>query len=167
MPVKQGFAASPSDYQWSGFNHYATGIRGAAEIESEGTARLRGPLIAKKLRRTGHRFTFIWEGQMDNRISVWATCRHVSTSYVDRENLTMRMSMRWFTRLKNGFSKKLENHEHILSIYFSYYNFYRVHQTLRVTPAMEAGVTNHVWTIEEMVRLLNKRSILDGLNCAA
>jgi hypothetical protein len=89
--------------------------------------------------------------------------RHISTSYVERRNLTMRMSMRRFTRLTNAFSKKLENHEHMLAIYFLYYNFCRVHQTLRVTPAMEAGLSNHVWTIEEMVKLLDSRSVLHGL----
>jgi IS1 family transposase len=89
--------------------------------------------------------------------------KHVSTSYVERQNLTMRMSMRRFTRLTNGFSKKLENHEHMLAIYFLYYNFCRVHQTLRVTPAMEAGISNHVWTIGEMVALLDSRSMLYGL----
>ncbi len=93
--------------------------------------------------------------------------KHISTSYVERQNLTMRMSMRRFTRLTNGFSKKLENHEHMLAIYFMYYNFCRVHQTLRVTPAMEAGLSNHVWTIEEMVSLLEPKSILDGLRQAA
>ena len=89
--------------------------------------------------------------------------RHISTSYVERQNLTMRMSMRRFTRLTNAFSKKVENHEHMLAIYFLYYNFIRVHQTLRVTPAMEAGISNHVWTIEEMVKMLDRKSILDGL----
>jgi IS1 family transposase len=89
--------------------------------------------------------------------------RHISTSYVERQNLTMRMSMRRFTRLTNGFSKKLENHEHMLAIYFLYYNFCRIHQTIRVTPAMEAGLAGHVWTIEEMVKLLQPRSILEGL----
>jgi hypothetical protein len=89
--------------------------------------------------------------------------RHISTSYVERQNLTMRMSMRRFTRLTNAFSKKLENHEHMLAIYFLYYNFCRVHQTIRVTPAMEAGISSHVWTIEEMVKLLDGRSILYGL----
>ena len=92
---------------------------------------------------------------------------HVSTSYTERQNLTMRMSMRRFTRLTNGFSKKVENHEHMLAIYFLYYNLCRVHATLRVTPAMEAGIANHVWTIEEMVKLLDRRSILDGLTKAA
>jgi len=78
----------------------------------------------------------------------------ISTSYVERQNLTMRMSMRRFTRLTNGFSKKIENHEHSVALHFLHYNFCRVHQTLRVTPAMEAGLTDHVWTIAEMVALL-------------
>jgi hypothetical protein len=75
---------------------------------------------------------------------------------VRRSNLTMRMSMRRFTRLTNGFSKKLENHEHALALYFMYYNFCRIHQTLRVTPAMEAGVADHVWSIEEILALLRE-----------
>ena len=80
--------------------------------------------------------------------------KHISTSYVERQNLTMRMSMRRFTRLTNAFSKKVENHCAAVALYFVYYNFCRVHQTLRVTPAMEAGVANHIWSIEEIVALL-------------
>jgi len=80
--------------------------------------------------------------------------KHISTSYVERQNLTMRMSMRRFTRLTNGFSKKLENHAATVALYFMYYNFARVHQTLRVTPAMEAGIADHIWSIEEIVGLL-------------
>jgi IS1 family transposase len=80
---------------------------------------------------------------------------HVSTSYVERSNLTMRMSMRRFSRLTNAFSKKVENHIAALSLYFMFYNFCRVHQTLRVTPAMEAGVSDHIWDVEEMVALLS------------
>lgn len=79
----------------------------------------------------------------------------VSTSHVERQNLTMRMSMRRFTRLTNAFSKKIENHEAAIALHFMHYNFARVHQTLRVTPAMEAGVADHVWSIEEIVRLLD------------
>jgi hypothetical protein len=80
--------------------------------------------------------------------------KHISTSYVERQNLTMRMHMRRFTRLTNGFSKKVENHAHSVALHFMYYNFGKVHQTLRVTPAMEAGVANHVWSVEEIVALL-------------
>ena len=79
--------------------------------------------------------------------------KHISTSYVERQNLTMRMSMRRFTRLTNAFSKKVENHAAAIALYFMYYNFGRIHQTLRVTPAMEAGVANHVWSVEEIVGL--------------
>ena len=79
---------------------------------------------------------------------------HISTSYVERQNLTMRMSMRRFTRLTNAFSKKVENHAAAVALYFMFYNFARVHQTLRVTPAMEAGVSDHVWSIEKIVGLL-------------
>jgi IS1 family transposase len=80
---------------------------------------------------------------------------HVSTSSAERQNLTMRMSMRRFTRLTNGFSKKVEDHEHALALYFMYYNFCRIHQTLRVTPAMEAGVSDHVWELNEVIALLH------------
>ncbi len=76
---------------------------------------------------------------------------HISTSFVERQNLTMRMGMRRFTRLTNGFSKKIENHLYAIAIHFMHYNFCRVHKTLRVTPAMEAGIADHVWTITEML----------------
>jgi hypothetical protein len=82
--------------------------------------------------------------------------RYISTSFAERQNLTMRMSMRRFTRLTNAFSKKIENHEHAIALYFFYYNFCRIHLTLRVTPAMAAGVSDHVWEIEEIVGLLNQ-----------
>jgi IS1 family transposase len=78
---------------------------------------------------------------------------HVSTSYVERQNLTMRMSMRRFTRLTNAFSKKVENHKAAVTLHFMWYNFGRIHKTLRVTPAMEAGVSDHVWALPEVVRL--------------
>ncbi len=78
---------------------------------------------------------------------------HVSTSYVERQNLTMRMSMRRFTRLTNGFSKKVENHAHAIALHFMHYNFARIHKSLRVTPAMAAGVSNHVWSLEEIAAL--------------
>jgi hypothetical protein len=80
--------------------------------------------------------------------------KHISTSYVERMNLNLRMGLRRFTRLTNAFSKKFENHCHAVAIYFAYYNFCRVHQTLRVTPAMEAGLTDHVWSLVELVGLL-------------
>lgn len=76
---------------------------------------------------------------------------HVSTSYVERQNLTMRMSMRRFTRLTNGFSKKLENHIHALALYFVFYNFTRIHKTLRMSPAMAAGITDRLWSLEDVI----------------
>jgi hypothetical protein len=69
----------------------------------------------------------------------------------------MRMGMRRFTRLTNGFSKKVENHAHAVALYFVHYNFARVHQTLRVTPAMQAGLSNHIWSLEEIVSLLDRQ----------
>ncbi|MGD0793396.1 MAG: IS1 family transposase [Terriglobales bacterium] len=80
--------------------------------------------------------------------------KHISTSFVERQNLSMRMGMRRFTRLTNGFSKKLENHGHMVALYFMHYNFCRLHKTLRVTPAMEAGLTDHVWSVEELMGML-------------
>lgn len=84
--------------------------------------------------------------------------KHVSTSFVERQNLSMRMSIRRFTRLTNAFSKKVENHAAAVALWFTYYNFCRVHQTLRVTPAMEAGLTDHVWSLEELVGLLEQNA---------
>lgn len=87
--------------------------------------------------------TQIWNGNPD--------VRHISTSYVARQNLTMRMSMRRFTRLTNAFSKKLDNHVAAIALYFVFYNFYRFHKSLRVTPAMAAGVADTVWSLEDIV----------------
>jgi IS1 family transposase len=81
--------------------------------------------------------------------------KHVSTSFVERQNLNMRMGMRRFTRLTNGFSKKIENHAHAVALHFMYMNFVRIHQTLRVTPAMEAGLTQSPWTLDDLVGLLS------------
>jgi IS1 family transposase len=80
--------------------------------------------------------------------------KHISTSYVERSNLTMRMHMRRFTRLTNGFSKKVENHAHAVALHMMYYNFVRIHKTLRMTPAMAAGVTDTLWEMSDIVRLI-------------
>jgi len=87
------------------------------------------------------------EGQPDKK--------HVSTSYVERQNLTMRMSMRRFTRLTNGFSKKVENLAYAVNLHFMNYNFRRIHRSLKVTPAMEAGISDHLWTMEDIARLID------------
>jgi IS1 family transposase len=81
--------------------------------------------------------------------------KHISTSYVERQNLTMRMSMRRFTRLTNAFSKKIENHVAMVALHVMHYNYVRIHQTLRVSPAMAAGVSKQLWEIEDIVRLMN------------
>ncbi len=83
--------------------------------------------------------------------------KHISTSYVERQNLTMRMGIRRFTRLTNGFSKKVENHGHAVALHFMHYNFCRVHMSLRVTPAMEAGLTDHVWSLQELCGLMQAK----------
>lgn len=82
--------------------------------------------------------------------------KHVSTSYVERQNLTMRMSMRRFTRLTNAFSKKLDNHIHALALYFVFYNFTRIHKTLRMSPAMAAGVTNRLWSLADVIAKIDE-----------
>jgi IS1 family transposase len=82
---------------------------------------------------------------------------HVSTSYVERQNLNMRMQMRRFTRLTNAFSKKIDNHMHSVALFHVHHNFARVHQTLRVTRAMEAGLSDHVWSIYEIVSLMSSQ----------
>lgn len=81
--------------------------------------------------------------------------QYVSTSFVERQNLTMRMSMRRFTKLTNGFSKKIENLFYAVALHFMYYNFARIHKTLWITPAMEAGIADHVWTLEEIIALID------------
>jgi hypothetical protein len=83
--------------------------------------------------------------------------KHVSTSYVERQNLNIRMGNRRMTRLTNAFSKKAENHAHMMAIYFMFYNFVRIHQTLKITPAMAAGVTSKLWEMSDMVKVLEDR----------
>ncbi|MES9902746.1 MAG: helix-turn-helix domain-containing protein [Sedimenticola sp.] len=95
-----------------------------------------------------------YEGAKKERINGNPEKKHISTSYIERQNLTMRMSMRRFSRLTNAFSKKLENHMHAISLHYMYYNFSRIHKSLQVSPAMEAGVTDHLWTLEEIAGLI-------------
>ena len=94
---------------------------------------------------------------------------HVSTSYVERQNLTLRMSNRRFTRLTNGFSRKVENHAHAVALHFMVYNFCRSHGTLtkaakgvHTSPAMAAGLTDHVWSVEEILGLMTRRDCYNG-----
>lgn len=98
-------------------------------------------------------------GIMKRRITGNPNVRDVSTSYIERANLTMRMHMRRFTRLTNGFSKKLENHMHAVSLHFMFYNFCKIHSSLRVTPAMAAGIDDHVWGMEEVVMMADTQDV--------
>jgi hypothetical protein len=91
--------------------------------------------------------------------------KHISTSYVERQNLTMRMHMRRFTRLTNAFSKKFENHVHMVALYTVFYNFTKIHKTLRTTPALAAGLTDRVWEMAEMVALIDEAEMLAGRSC--
>ena len=137
-----------------GHKAYLEAVEGAfgADVDFAQLVKLYGPTItapgryspaecigAKKVRR---------EGNPD--------IAHVSTSYVERQNLTMRMSMRRFTRLTNGFSKKLDNHIHALALYFAFYNFCRIHKTLRMSPAMAAGVTDMLWSLEDVIAKIDE-----------
>ncbi len=83
--------------------------------------------------------------------------KHISTSYVERQNLTMRMHMRRFTRLTNGFSKKIENHCYAMALHYMYYTFVKIHKTLRVTPATEAGLTRKLWEVSDIVQLIDNQ----------
>ena len=93
-------------------------------------------------------------GTIKNTIMGAPDEKHICTSHIERQNLTMRMSMRRFTRLTNAFSKKIENHCYAIALHFVYYNFCRIHKTLRVTPAMEAGFTKDIMEIEDIVKLV-------------
>jgi len=95
-------------------------------------------------------------GARKRRVTGLPDVEHVSTSYVERQNLTMRMSMRRFTRLTNAFSKKLDNHIHALALYFAHYNFCRIHKTLRTSPAMAAGITDRLWSLEDIVAKMDE-----------
>lgn len=99
----------------------------------------------------------VCNGTRKHRITGNPDKRAVSTSHVERHNLTMRMSMRRFTRLTNAFSKKIENHGHALSLYFLFYNFVKIHKSLRVTPAMEAGLMDYAWEWNDVLALIDAR----------
>jgi IS1 family transposase len=136
-----------------GLRAYLEAVEGAfgSEIDYAQLVKLYGPSL-----EGDHRYSPpVCTGTETNVVMGNPKVKHISTSYIERQNLTMRMNMRRFTRLTNGFSKKVENHAHAIALHFMYYNFVRIHKTLKVTPAMAAGVTHRLWSIQDLARLLD------------
>jgi len=132
-----------------GHKAYLEAVEGAfgADVDFAQLVKLYGPAITTPGRYSPAECI----GARKRRVEGKPNIAHVSTSYVERQNLTMRMSMRRFTRLTNAFSKKLDNHIHALALYFAFYNFCRIHKSLRMSPAMAAGVTDRLWSLEDIV----------------
>lgn len=132
-----------------GHKAYLEAVEGAfgADVDFAQLVKLYGPTITAPGRYSPAECTGIKKIRREGNPDI----DHVSTSYVECQNLTMRMSMRRFTRLTNGFSKKLDNHIHALALYFAFYNFCRIHKTLRMSPAMAAGITDRLWSLEDIV----------------
>ena len=139
-----------------GHKAYLDAVEGAfgSDVDYAMLIKLYGPTVGGAGRYSPAECT----GIVKHRIEGKPERKHVSTSYVERQNLTMRMSMRRFTRLTNAFSKKAENHAHALALYFTFYNFVRMHKTLRCTPAMAAGLTGKLWSMEDVVALIDARA---------
>jgi len=136
-----------------GLHAYLEAVEGAfgADIDFAQLVKLYGKPLASEHRYSPADCT----GTIKQVVAGNPKLKHISTSFVERQNLTMRMNMRRFTRLTNAFSKKVENHAYAIALHFMYYNFVRVHKTLRVSPAMEAGLTDKLWTIEDLARLMD------------
>jgi IS1 family transposase len=136
-----------------GHKAYLDAVEGAfgADVDYAQLVKLYGPTTAAPGRYSPAECI----GAKKMRVEGSPDIEHVSTSYVERQNLTMRMSMRRFTRLTNGFSKKLDNHIHALALYFAFYNFCRIHKTLRMSPAMAAGITDRLWSLEDIVERID------------
>jgi hypothetical protein len=128
---------------------YAQLVKQYGEAAGAGDERRYSPAICTGARK------FRIEGRPDPR--------HVSTSYVEHQNLTMRMHMRRFTRLTNGFSKKVENHANAVALHFAYYNLVKVHKTLRMTTAMAAGVVDGLWDMSDLVAILEASEAKPGM----
>lgn len=141
-----------------GYKPYLEAVEGAfgADIDYAMLVKLYGESTESEKRYSPPNYV----GAEKSTITGNPDSKRVSTSLVERNNLTMRMrmGMRRFTRLTNGFSKKVENHEHAIALHFMHYNFVRIHRSLRVTPAMEAGVTDKLWTLENIAELTDSNS---------
>ncbi len=132
-----------------GHKAYLEAVEGAfgADVDFAQLVKIYGPTITAPGRYSPAECTGIKKIRREGNPDI----AHVSTSYVERQNLTMRMSMRRFTRLTNAFSKKLDNHIHALALYFTFYNFCRIHKTLRMSPAMAAGITDRLWSLKDVI----------------
>jgi len=139
-----------------GYKPYLEAVEGAfgADIDYAMLIKLYGDTPGPKGRYSPAECT----GAIKTRIEGRPADKHVSTSYSERQNLTMRMSMRRFTRLTNAFSKKAENHAHMVALYTCWYNFVRQHKTLRVAPAMAAGISDRLWSMEDVVALIDAQA---------
>jgi hypothetical protein len=144
--------AIEGDRQFKPFEQDGIAVRFGADIDYAQLQKIYGALYDAEMRRYSPAKCI---GADTKTVSGDPDPKHVSTSYVERHNLTMRMGMLRFTRLTNGFSKKIENHIAMVAIHAVYYNFARIHKTLRITPAMAAGLCDHVWSLEEIVLLAN------------
>jgi len=136
-----------------GLRAYLEAVEGAkgADVDFAQLVKLYGKSLEGE-----HRYSpAVCTGTDKNVVSGCPNPKFISTSFIERQNLTMRMNMRRFTRLTNAFSKKVENHAHAIALHFMYYNFVRIHKTLRVTPAMAAGITKKLWTVQDLARLLD------------
>jgi IS1 family transposase len=137
-----------------GHKAYLEAVEGAfgGDVDYAQLVKLYGPTITAPGRYSPAECTGAKKIRVEGRPDI----AHVSTSYVERQNLTMRMSMRRFTRLTNAFSKKIDNHIHALALYFVFYNFTRIHKTLRMSPAMAAGITDRLWSLDDVVAKIDE-----------
>ena len=143
-----------------GHKAYLQAVEGAfgCDVDFAQLVKMYGPTITAPGRYSPAECT----GAKKIRVMGSPNIADVSTSYVERQNLTMRMHMRRFTRLTNAFSKKVENHAHAVALHMMYYNFVRIHKTLRVTPAMAAGVSDRLWEIEDIAKLVEEAEAKPG-----
>ncbi len=154
MDDLQGRLANRVQITTDGHKAYVEAIEGTfgGDVDYAQLVKLYGPTITAPGRYSPAECTGIKKIRREGNPDI----AHVSTSFVERQNLTMRMSMRRFTRLTNAFSKKLDNHIHALALYFAFYNFCRIHKTLRVSPAMAAGITDRLWSLEDIVAKIDE-----------